>query len=269
MLPALDIFQPAPQGTGSPSYAYSDSSTWWAINLNPVKGEIGSLLWRTTIDQVDEATNDMLSYQRAAEGVFVFITMPTLKFSGYSMYTGEKLWETMQLDQINPFGYFSYPSLMYDESTTIAYGKLFVGGYLGHVFAFDLQNGTELWRYAAPTDQSVFKYYTLMLGAVANNKLFVGTHEHSADTPLFKGNRLRILDVNTGEEIVSMLSWPHPRTMAIADGTLIYWNNYGGQIYALSKGPTEMTASVTNDVIQSGSSVMIKGTITDVSPGTK
>ena len=125
------------------------------------------------------------------------------------------------------------------------------------------------WRYAAPTDASVFKYFTLMLGAVADNKIYVGTHEHSADTPLFKGNELRVLDVNTGNEVFSMLSWPHPRTMAIADGILIYWNNYDGQIYALGKGPTEMTVSLTNDVIQSGSSVMIKGTITDVSAGTK
>jgi hypothetical protein len=158
---------------------------------------------------------------------------------------------------------------MYDESTTIAYGKLFVAGYLGHVVAFDLYNGTKLWQYAAPTDMSVFKYYTLMLGGAADNKLYVGTHEHSADTPLFKGNRLRVFDVDSGDIIFTMVGWPHPRTMAFADGELIYWNNYDGQIYALGKGPTQMTVSAPDTAAPLGATVNIKGTITDISAGTQ
>jgi hypothetical protein len=222
-----------------------------------------------TIKTVNETYNDMLSYQRAAEGVFVFVEMPTLKWVGYSMYTGKKLWETAALADFNPFGYFSFPSLMYDEASTIAYGKLFVGGYIGNVFAFDLYNGTELWRYAAPTDMSVFKYYTLMLGGVADGKLFVGTHEHSADTPLFKGNRIRVLDVNTGKEVWSMEGWAHPRTMAIADGILVYWNNYDHQIYAVGKGPTATTVEAPMAAVTQGSSLVITGTVTDVSAGAK
>lgn len=227
------------------------------------------LLYMETIKMVNETYNDMLSFQRAAEGVFVFVEMPTLKWSGYSMYTGKKLWETRALSEFNPFGYFSFPSLMYDEASTIAYGKLFVGGYIGGVFAFDLYNGTELWNYIAPTDMSVFKYYTLMLGGVADGKLFVGTHEHSADTPLFKGNRLRVLDVNTGKPIYTMISWPHPRTMAIADGTLIYWNNYDQQIYAVAKGPSQTTVEAPMAGITVGKSLVITGTVTDISAGTK
>ncbi len=256
-----------PQGTGSPSFAYPEESTWWGINLKP--GSEGQVVWSKTIKMVDEEHNDMLSYQRAAEGVFVFVEMPTLKWIGYSMYTGEKLWETEELANLNPFGYFSFPSLMYDEASTIAYGKLFVGGYIGHVIAFDLYNGTKLWTYAAPTDMSVFKYFTLMLGGAADNKLYVGTHEHSADTPLFKGNRLRVLDVDTGEEIFTMISWPHPRTMAFADGILIYWNNYDGQIYALGKGPSQTTVDAPLTSVTQGTNVVIRGSVIDISAGTK
>ena len=50
---------------------------------------------------------------------------------------------------------------------------------------------------------------------------------------------------------------------------LTYWNNYDHQVYAVGKGPSTMTVEVTNDVVQSGSSVMIKGTVTDISAGTK
>ncbi|HLC00633.1 MAG TPA: hypothetical protein VJL33_04885, partial [Candidatus Bathyarchaeia archaeon] len=256
-----------PQSTGSPSFGYSENATWWAISLKPQ--DRGKLLYMETIPMVNTQYNDLLSYQRASEGVFVFVEMPTLKWSGHSMYTGKKLWETRALSEFNPFGYFSFPSLMYDEASTIAYGKLYVGGYIGGVFAFDLYNGTELWNYTAPTDMSVFKYYTLMLGGVADNKLFVGTHEHSADTPLFKGNRLRVLDVNTGESLYEMISWPHPRTMAFADDTLIYWNNYDHQIYALSKGPSSTTVQAPSAAITLGSSLVITGSVMDVSAGTK
>ncbi|HEX9261505.1 MAG TPA: PQQ-binding-like beta-propeller repeat protein, partial [Candidatus Bathyarchaeia archaeon] len=252
-----------PQGTGSPSFAYAENSTWRGISLKP--GTLGQELWVNTITTVNTQTNDMLSYQRAAEGVFVFVEMPTLKWVGYSMYTGQKLWETAPLADLNPFGYFSFPSLMYDEASTIAYGKLFVGGYLGYVLAFDLYNGTELWRYTAPTDMSVFKYYVLMLGAVADGKIFVGTHEHSADTPLFKGNRVRALDVNTGREVWSMEGWAHPRTMAIADGELIYWNNYDQQVYAVGKGPSSTTVEAPMAGVTVGSSLVIRGKVTDVS----
>jgi hypothetical protein len=255
-----------PQGTGSPSFAYPENSTWWGISLKP--GSIGQVIWSNTIKMVDEAHNDMLSFQRAAEGVFVFVTMPTLKWVGFSMYTGEKLWETEELANINPFGYFSFPSLMYDEASEIAYGKLFVGGYIGHVIAFDLYNGTKLWTYAAPTDMSVFKYFTLMLGGVADGKIYVGTHEHSADTPLFKGNRLRVLDVNTGKEVFTMISWPHPRTMAFADGILIYWNNYDGQVYALGKGPSKTTVDAPLTSVTQGTNVVIRGSVIDISAGT-
>ena len=58
-------------------------------------------------------------------------------------------------------------------------------------------------------------------------------------------------------------------TFALGDGVLTYWNNYDHQVYAVGKGPSTMTAEVTNDVVQSGNSVMIKGTVTDVSPGTQ
>jgi outer membrane protein assembly factor BamB len=256
-----------PQGTGSPSFAYADNSTWWAISLKPENR--GKLNYMETIDTLDETDNDMLSYQRAAEGVFVFVEMPTLRWVAYDMHTGKYKWETKPLADFNPFGYFSFPSLMFDEASTIAYGKLFVGGYVGGVFAYDLNNGTQLWNYTAPTDMSVFKYYTLMLGGVADNKLFVGTHEHSADTPLFKGNRIRVLDVNTGEEVWSMLGWAHPRTMAIADGILIYWNNYDHQIYAVGKGPTSTTVEAPMAGVTLGSSLVIRGKVIDVSAGTK
>jgi len=141
---------------------------------------------------------------RAGEGVFIMQHMPTLTFIGYSMYTGEKLWESAPQADEFPFGYYTWVSLMNVHGTAIAYGKLFTTGYTGHVFCYDLYNGTLLWMYEAPTHAEIFEYYTLFKGTVADGKIYIGTHEHSADTPLLKGNRIRCLNVTTGEEIWTM-----------------------------------------------------------------
>ena len=56
---------------------------------------------------------------------------------------------------------------------------------------------------------------------------------------------------------------------AIADGFLVTWNSFDKQIYTYGKGQTAITASIQNDIITNGNDVMIKGTVTDQSPGTQ
>jgi hypothetical protein len=208
-------------------------------------------------------------YIRAADGVFVFQHMPTLTFSAYDVHNGNLLWTGNNQADDNPFGYFTWVSLMNVFGTSISDGKLFTTGYTGRVYAYDLKNGTLIWVQEAPTGGEIFKDYTLFHGVTADGKIYIGTHEHSADTPLLKGAKTRVFDVNTGEEIWSMAGWAYPGSMQIADGVLTYWNNYDHQVYAVGKGPSSTTVEVTNDVVPYGSSVMIKGTVTDVSPGTK
>jgi outer membrane protein assembly factor BamB len=255
-------------GTGSLDYDNPEWGTLWAVSLEP--GRQGQTLFGPKNYQMtfDDGTQSI--FIRAGEGVFVMQHMPDLVFSGYSMYTGEQLWETdSQADLTVPFGYYTWVSLMNVFGTSIADGKFYTAGYTGHVFCYDLQNGTLLWLYEAPTYARIFEYYTLFLGTIADGKVYVGTHEHSADTPLYKGNRVRCLNATTGEEIWTMLGWAHPQTMAIADGVLVYWNNYDHQVYAVGKGPSAMTVEAPMTGAVEGSSVLIRGTVLDVSAGTQ
>jgi outer membrane protein assembly factor BamB len=257
-----------PVGTNGPQYHRVAETTFWAVNLDPDRGVVGSTIWKENIEAATTDNTNVL-FERAGEGVLCFVRTPKQSWMGYDMYTGDKLWETGNLSDINPFGYYSFPSLIHVESSTIAYGTLFTGGYVGHVSAWNITTGELMWRYAAPTQQRIFLYYTLMLGTVADGKIYVGTHEHSADTPLFKGNQIRALNVTTGEEVWKMAGWGHPGTFAVADGTLIYWNNYDHQVYAVGKGPTDTSVSIQNDVITHGDSVLIKGSVMDISAGTQ
>ena len=66
-----------------------------------------------------------------------------------------------------------------------------------------------------------------------------------------------------------MLGWAHPQTMAIADGVLIYWNNYDHQVYAVGKGPSSLTVMAGPKSSMEGSRVVVEGSVTDVSAGTR
>ena len=257
-------------GTSSLYYHNQDQSTLFAISLKP--GEEGRLLWTKNIDMTFvNSNNEVIQrlYIRAGEGVFVMQEMPSLTWLGFDVYTGNLLWTSAPQSDVNPFGYYSWVSLMNVYGSSIYDGKLITAGYTGHVFCYDLHNGTLLWDQAALTGGEIFKYYTVFHGLTADGKVFIGTHEHSADTPLLKGAQVRVFNLTTGEVVWTMLGWANPSTFALGDGVLTYWNNYDHQIYAVGKGPSSTTVEITNDVVSSGSSVIIKGTVTDVSPGTQ
>ena len=256
-----------PVGTGGPRFDYPSPLTIWAASLRP--GSEGQLMYMKNIDTIPTPPDGgEIMMELAGEGVAVFVKLFERQWIGYDTQTGNKLWETDPPEaEFNPFGYYSFPSLIHTESETIADGKLFTGGYTGAVHCYDLYTGELLWRYEDYTGRTVFPYFTLMLGPVADGKIFVGTHEHSADTPLFKGNKVRALNVTDGSEIWAMYGWAHPYTFAVADDTLIYWNNYDHQVYAVAKGPTTMTLQAPSAAISNGQSLVISGTIMDISAG--
>ena len=257
-------------GTSSLYYHNQDVTTFFALSLKP--GEEGRILWMKNIDMTFiNSQNQVIQrlYIRAGEGVFVMQEMPSLTWLGFDVFTGNLLWTTEPQADVNPFGYYSWVSLMNVYGSSIYDGKLITAGYTGHVFCYDLHTGALLWKQAALTGGEIFKYYTVFHGLTADGKVFIGTHEHSADTPLLKGAQVRVFNLTTGDIVWTMDGWANPVTFALGDGVLTYWNNYDHQVYAVGKGPSTMTAEVTNDVVQSGNSVMIKGTVTDISPGTQ
>jgi outer membrane protein assembly factor BamB len=256
-----------PVGTSAPRFDYPTPVTIWAVSLKP--GTQGQLIYMKNIDTIPNPPDGgEIMLERVAEGVAVFVKLFERQWIGYDIHTGNKLWETNPPEaEFNPFGYYSFPSLIHTESVTIADGRLFTGGYTGAVMCYNLTTGQKLWQYEDYTGRTVFPYFTLMLGPVADGKIYVGTHEHSADTPLFKGNKVRAINVTDGSEVWAMYGWAHPYTFAVADGTLIYWNNYDHQVYAIAKGPTTMTVDAPKAAVSMGQSLVITGTVMDISAG--
>jgi outer membrane protein assembly factor BamB len=260
-----------PTGTSSPSYAFQDNVTVFAISLNP--SSLGQVLYVKTIptDFVSTSTNTNIIFERAtaAEGVFVGLEVPICKFHIYDMRTGNERFTTDAQVNLSPYGYFTWPSLISQTQTKMAYGMLFTAGYSGTVNAYNLTSGKLVWRNVYPSGGQKIQYYVQMEGLICDNKLYVGTHEHSADTPLYKGERIHCLNAFTGEELWSMAGWVYPMSIATADGVLVYWNNYDAQVYAIGKGPTSTTVQAPMTQVTVGNNVIIQGTVMDISAGTR
>ena len=256
-----------PTGTSGPSYAYPQNVTVWAISLKTAS--LGQIIYMKTID-VDTSDNQNIMFERASgeEGVFVAIEVPTCKFIVYSIATGDKLFETDAQADLNPYGYYTWPSLISATQTKLAYGMLYTGGYSGSISAYNLTTGQLAWRDTYPSGAEKINNYVQMLALICDGKIFVGTHEHSADTPLYKGEQVKALNATTGQEIWTLSSWAYPTTFATADGVLIYWNNYDGQVYAIGQGPTSMTVTAPDVGVTTSTPVTIRGTVMDVSAGT-
>ena len=119
--------------------------------------------------------------------------------------------------------------------------------------------------------------YPMAVGAIADGKVYVGIIEHSASAPYWKGAKVFALNITTGKEIWSIASHS-PSTFggngaittgfAIADGYLTYLNLYNMQITCIGQGPSKTTVTAPETSIPLGNSVLIQGTVNDISAGT-
>ena len=139
-----------------------------------------------------------------------------------------------------------------------------------------LHDGSLVWKFNN-TDSGVDYSWGLMpifVAAIADGKVYAFNNEHSPNSPLYNGYNIYCINATTGEEIYKMLSWSGQTggtgtsTAVLADGSLVYYNYYDNQLYCISKGATQTTVSAPNLAAASGQSVVISGTVTDISTGT-
>jgi len=102
--------------------------------------------------------------------------------------------------------------------------------------------------------------------------LYIAGDEHSPNQPLFKGFDLTCLNATTGQQIWSIFGWSNQMNgdeSAIASGYMAFWNAYDSQIYCYGQGPSQTTVTAPDVGLASGQTVVIRGTVMDVSAGTK
>jgi hypothetical protein len=246
--------------------------TMFAVNLDPSKGAIGSILWMKTYDP--PSGNLTLGYGGAdpTANVFVLSYVETMQWVGYSMVTGEKLWTTPSQTTWDYYGNPIYPYIV----GQVAYGNLYASSFGGICYCYDLASGNLKWTYgnggvgnSTNAGLNVFYgVYPTFINAVGNDVVYLVTTEHTITDPIYKGSLTRAINATTGQEIWTLSGYTGEfgaMSYAIADGFTTWYNGYDDQIYVVGRGPSATSATAQ----AFGTSIVIRGTVTDISAGTK
>jgi len=75
------------------------------------------------------------------------------------------------------------------------------------------------------------------------------------------------INATDGTLIWSLLGFHTYNGILVADGHLVAYNSYDAQVYCYGKGRTATTVTAAPEVSVHGSSVLLKGMVTDQSPG--
>jgi outer membrane protein assembly factor BamB len=239
--------------------------TVWAVSLKPESR--GSLLWMKNYDAPAGNLSRSIRQIDPVNRVFIAYDQQVMKWSGYSLDNGNWLWTTPSEEALNFYSLTT--GMMGNGGFAVAYGKLYSTGYSGIVYCYDTTTGDLLWNYTAYGGLAVPSgAYSTLIGAIADGKIYLSSYEHSANAPHWKGSQMWCLDANTGKTVWTVDGWFADYSMAVADGYLVTLDDYNLQYYCFGKGPSATTVEAPMNAITQGSSVVIRGTVTDTAAGT-
>lgn len=247
----------------------------WGINLKP--GQEGTILFNKSWKTPNDWTEGNISFAGRSGGwvaisnvdkVAVISIKETRSHYGFSLETGDFLWGPTP-SQIYLDMYFGDGKFIYD-------GKLYSLNVGGIVYCYDVKTGEPLWTYEASNPYSEFQLghnWWLEPMFVADGKLYIGHAEHSANNPRPRGAPFICLNATTGDIVWKadgLLRSSHWGGLAmIGDSIMIMQNTYDQQIYAVGKGPSAISVDAPLTAVKTTDSLVIRGTVTDLSPGTK
>lgn len=247
---------------GMGTFPTPTSYTQFGVSLKP--SNLGEVLWVKENPWPDG--NVTLSVDAIGEGYFGVFAKETCQWYCYSTLTGEKLWGPSEPET---------DLHMYGVSAGFYNGKLYSGDSIGEggtMYCYDAQTGNLDW--SMTTESMGYTGYwpntPISFDTAVDGKLYCYGSEHSPGPTLEPGFKLRCLTADSGDELWQISFWASGGmggTFAIADGYLVGLNAYDNQIYCFGKGQTETTVTAPNVAVPLGNSIVISGTVTDLSPG--
>jgi hypothetical protein len=235
---------------------------WWDAPSEWLEG--------SNIIQYTGATN-YVTDTTYGDGVIAVWDKELTTHYGFSVTTGKYLWATASENYLDAYGWGAMEHTWY-----FAYGKLYSVGVAGILYAYDLKTGQIAWTYTLDdpygepiTGQNWWGWIDL----ITDGKIYIGTLEHSAENPLPRGGPYAAINATDGSEIWRVNGMFRETRWGgngvIGDSIIATMDTYDQQVYAIGKGPTAITAAAPDVSIDFGKTVVIKGTVTDTSPGTQ
>jgi peroxiredoxin len=247
----------------------------WSLNLK--LGQQGQLLynkiWNAPAEWLEGSNTVQWSgyTNQVEDGVVSVWNKELRKHYGFSVETGDYMWETDSEHFLDAYGWGAMEHTWY-----YAYGKLFSVGVGGIVYAYDDQTGDVAWTYELTDEFNepvTGNRWWGWIAMITDGKVYVGHVEHSAEQPIPRGAPFVCLDAETGD-VVWRVNGMYRQTRwggcgVIGDSIIATMDTYDQQIWAVGKGPTSTSVSIQDDIVTHGDSVLVKGMVTDISPGTK
>ncbi len=261
-----------------PALGANNPYTYFAVNLNASRGQIGSILWMQT-EQPPPGNITTVTYAGAdlSANAFCESYRSSQQFVGYSLSSGQQIWgPTASQPALDYFG-SPGPGTLADQ---IAYGCIYSVAYSGILYCYNLTTGNVLWTYGNGGEgnstnaglNAPYGDYPTFINAVGNGVIYTVTTEHTIETPIWKDCLARAINATNGAEIWTLSDFTtefSTESYAIADGYATFFNSYDQQIYSVGQGPSSTSVQAPLTAITAGDHVTIQGTVIDISAGTQ
>ena len=217
----------------------------------------GQMLYNITLDETPFNAGTAVS----DDGKY-FCVMENRFVECFDVTNGKRLWKSPETEY--PWGDF------WGYSQASAYHLFLAFGYAG-IYAFDWDTGAIVWHYAAPATayESPYTYNGSSVHSftgtplIADGKLYIDNNEHTPSAPYTRGWGFYCINVTDGK-----LIWKLDEPMvagAMADGYTTANGAYRGTMFVFGKGKSATTVQAPLTAINQGQSVVITGTVTDLS----
>jgi outer membrane protein assembly factor BamB len=247
--------------------------TLWGLSLEP--GSEGTLLfshtWTAPASWANLATGMQSNFVAYSQEDYVAIFWAKEERINYafSLETGEPLWQTES--QVYADAWTDSPA----AERNIAYHRLYTASVGGIVYCYDIETGNKLWTYNASdpyTESYITNNWWLITTFISDGKIYLGHMEHSAQEPKPRGAPFICLNATDGT-LIWEINGAFRQTRwggraIIGYSIIVTQDTYDQQIYAIGKGPSAITLSAPDIAAPLNTPVILKGSITDVSPGT-
>jgi hypothetical protein len=262
---ALDDCILGSQSSAFPSYT-GPTITSWAISTK--KDSAGQLIFNKTWTVPAELADATWVWSDVSfeDRVFVISCKESLRFYGLDLDTGNYMWQT------DKEPYLQYYDKWYGPC--YGYGNFYSERMSGMIISYDMQTGERKWTYNVTDKYAEILWsenFPTEFHFLADGKIYLSYGEHSPIDPTGRGAPMVCLNATSGEEIWT-LSWFNNwwgGHVIIGDSIMAGLNAYDGRVYSIGKGPSATTVSIQKDITTFGDNVLVKGTVTDVSPGTE
>jgi outer membrane protein assembly factor BamB len=265
-----------PVGFGGPA---PSKVVFWGISVKP--GEEGKLLFNTTWNAPTEwiTGNLTLGIQGGQFGtiavgqedkIAVIWAKEIRAHYGVSLETGKLLWGPTQSQH-----YLDAWEGTQLTTHLIAYHRLYACGMAGILYCYNVTTGDLLWKYEAEDPYTEFllnNNWWLGVVFISDGKIYLGHGEHSPNMPLPRGAPFICLNATTGD-VIWRVNGMFRQTgwgglAIIGDSIIVTMDTYDQRIYAIGRGPSATTVTVSSKVVAKDQSILIEGSVLDVSPGT-